>query len=101
MLCETLAEINGFARALFSEKDLVESANAGAGPAPELDVSDSDEQPDDEEEDGNLDLDALIAEDGEDEDDLPEDDEFDVADDDQDVLAGYATPHCSECQSDS
>jgi len=45
---------------------------------------------DDDEEGGNLDLDALIAEDGEEEDDLPEDDEFDVADGDDGALAGYA-----------
>jgi hypothetical protein len=38
-------------------------------------------------------LDALIAEDGEEEDDLPEDDEFDVADDVEGALAGYAASY--------
>lgn len=90
-------------RAMFSEKDLVESALAGAGPAPQLDGdSDSDNEAALDVEEDTGDLDELMAEDEDshedgslDEEELGED-EFDLAAADDSsgaedaILEGYA-----------
>jgi len=74
--------------AMFSDKDLIESAQAGSGPAPELDESEDEEEEDDEDEDDGADLDTLMAEDGEEDDDeeLEGDDDFDVDEDEEDEM---------------
>lgn len=61
---------------MFSEADLIESSTAGAGPAPLLNGSDeSDADQEGEESENELDLDDVMAEDG-------ENDEFDLEDGD-------------------
>ena len=78
------------ARALFSDADLIENIAAGAGPAPlPSDGSEDEAEDDDEQLDDEMDLDAMMAEDGDlgDSDGLASDelngegDEFDVEDD--------------------